>query len=229
MTEQPNKRLRVAVLASGSGTNFQALIDATEAGVLPVDLVGVFSDKPKSGAIERAKKHGLPHWSGRVKQFADKPAFEQALFDAVADSQPDLVFCLGYMRIISAKHTRAWFGKMLNLHPSLLPRYKGLHTHQRAIDDQASEHGCSIHLVSAELDDGPVLAQAKLTVAYPIEADDLGKQVQKLEHPLVLAVTKAWALGELNVCLADDEAVIQHQGMTLEHPLLFNKGHLVRE
>lgn len=229
MTVESPTRLRVAVLASGSGTNLQALIDAMEAGNLPIDLVGVFSDKPKSGAIERAKKHDVPHWSASVKQFVDKPAFEQALFDAVADSQPDLVFCLGYMRIISAKHTRTWFGKMLNLHPSLLPLYKGLHTHQRAIDDHAAEHGCSIHLVSAELDDGPVLAQAKLTVAYPIDAEALGKQVQALEHPLVLGVTNAWASGELNVCLADGEAVIQHQGATLEHPLLLNEGQLVVE
>ena len=164
MTRPP---LRVAVLASGRGSNFVALATAMQRG-LPIDLVGVFSDRPRAAVLVRAAEFGIPAQSFAPTQFADRAAYEAALFGAIDQVQPDLIVCAGYMRLLGTATVQARLGRMINIHPSLLPRHRGLHTHQRALDAGDCEHGASVHFVTPELDGGPVIAQARV----PIEAGD---------------------------------------------------------
>jgi len=150
----PDALPRVAVLASGAGSTLRALIEAQHGGQLPVQFVGLFSDKPAAPALEHALRAGIPVCALSPKGYANRAAHDAALFARVADAQPDLVVCAGYMRIIEAASTRRFAGRMINLHPSLLPKHRGLHTHRAALDAGDLSHGASVHLVTAELDDG---------------------------------------------------------------------------
>ena len=147
-------RLRLAVLCSGRGTNLQAILDAIASGDLSADVVGVFSDKPAADALKRVPE--ALRWAKPIRAFADRAAYEQALSDAVAATEPDLVVCAGYLRILSDGFIAAQRGQIINVHPSLLPKFPGLATHQRALDAGESEHGATVHQVIPELDAGPV-------------------------------------------------------------------------
>ncbi|WP_152248782.1 phosphoribosylglycinamide formyltransferase, partial [Xanthomonas maliensis] len=166
MAETPTRpdrpRLRLAVLASGRGSNLQAILDAIAAGTLAAEVVGVFSDRPQAPALEKVEP--ARRWSASPKGFADRDAFDAALGDAIAATYPDWVVCAGYMRILGEPLVRRFAGRMLNIHPSLLPKYRGLHTHARALDAGDTEHGASVHLVVPELDAGPVIAQAHVPI-----------------------------------------------------------------
>ncbi len=190
--------LRIAVLASGRGSNFQALIDARERGALPVEFVGLFSDKPAAPAIERAALAGIPTLALKPKDYPDREAFDTALFDRIDAVQPDLIVCAGYMRILSAAAVNRHPGRMINLHPSLLPKFPGLHTHERAIAAGEAEHGTSVHVVIPELDAGTVLAQARVAILPDDSAETLAQRVQRREHPLLVACVAAIAAGRLH-------------------------------
>lgn len=187
--------LRLAVLASGRGSNLQAILDAIAAGKLDAQVVGVFSDKPDAQALQRVAES--LRWSRTVKSCGSREGFDATLADAVERSTPDWIVCAGYMRILSPAFIARFPDRILNIHPSLLPRYKGLHTHQRAIDAGDAEHGASVHLVTAELDAGQVLAQARVPVLPGDDAETLAARVLAVEHPLYLHVLRLLAAGRL--------------------------------
>jgi phosphoribosylglycinamide formyltransferase-1 len=183
--------LRLAVLASGRGSNLRALIDAQRCGKLPVEIVGVFSDKPDCGAIALAQEYGIANIAIPPKGFRSREDFDAVLFNAVAAVQPDLIVCAGYMRIISETAVRRFDGRMINIHPSLLPKYPGLNTHTRALAAGDREHGASVHLVIPALDAGPVLAQVRVAVQADDTAETLARRVLAREHAL-LVQSVAW-------------------------------------
>lgn len=186
---------RLAILASGRGSNLQAILDAIAAGRLDARIAGVFSDKPDAQALQRVPEP--LRWSRTPKSCGGRDAFDAALADAVAACEPDWVVCVGYMRILGESFVQRFAGKILNIHPSLLPKHKGLHTHQRALDDGDAEHGASLHFVDTELDGGAVIAQARVPVLPTDDADTLAARVLAVEHPLLLEVLQLAASGRL--------------------------------
>jgi phosphoribosylglycinamide formyltransferase 1 len=215
--------LKLAVLASGAGTNLQAMIDAIATGALAARIVGVCSDKATAPALARARAAGIPAEALSPKDFASRAAFDAALFARVDAAAPDLIVCAGYMRIISAEAIQARANRMINLHPSLLPAFKGLHTHRQALAAGVREHGASVHVVTADLDDGPVLAQARVPVQPDDDEISLAARVRGVEHPLLLATVAALAEGRLRM----GPAGIFLNGESLHTPLqLADDGRL---
>ena len=191
--------LRVAVFASGRGSNLQALDQAAARGALPARIVGVFSDKADSGAIAYAEAHGIAHVSLDPKAFPSREAFDAALMQAAATVHPQLIVCAGFMRIISEAGIRAAPCPMINIHPSLLPHYPGLHTHARALAAGDTEHGASVHRVEPVLDGGRVLSQAKIAVLPDDTIETLSGRVLAIEHPLLIATVRAIAEGRIHL------------------------------
>ena len=188
MAKQSAKPLRVAVLVSGSGSNLQVLINATQAGALPIEIVGVISNREDAYAITRANDAAIP--VAVLSHVASGKRMGIKTFETHANAQlttwqPDVTVLAGFMRVLSASFIDNAPAPMINLHPALLPAYKGLDTHQRAIQAGERHHGCSIHVVTAELDAGAVLTQSLLEVNYKDTADSLQARVQKGEHQLL--------------------------------------------
>ena len=188
---------RIAVLASGRGSNFLALHAAAAAGRLPVELVGVFSDKAAAPVLEHARRLGVAAQALSPKDYPDRLQFDLALLNAVGAVQPDLIVCAGYMRILDGAALAPWTGRMINIHPSLLPKHRGLHTHRQALAEGVAEHGASVHVVTAELDGGPVIAQAVVPVLADDDEATLAARVLQREHPLLLACVGALAQGRV--------------------------------
>ena len=188
LTKIHNKPLRIAVLVSGSGSNLQVLIDAMQAGALPIEIVGVISNREDAYAITRANDAAIPvavlSHVASGKRMGIK-TFESHASAQLTTWQPDLIVLAGFMRVLSAGFIDNTPAPMINLHPALLPAYKGLDTHQRVIQAGERQHGCSIHVVTAELDAGAVLTQAWLEVHQKDTAGSLQTRVQKLEHQLL--------------------------------------------
>ncbi len=187
--------LRVAVLVSGRGSNLQSLIKARDAG-MPVDLVGVFSDRSDAAALRHASTAGIAAMCLQPAAFVDEARYQRALFATVAASRPRLIVCAGFMRIIRAELIAA-SAPMINIHPSLLPLHRGLHTHRRALEAGDALHGASVHRVTAELDGGPVLAQASMRIEEEDDAASLAARLLPLEHHLLVACVGAIASGEV--------------------------------
>lgn len=187
--------IRLAVLVSGRGSNLQALLDAIATGELDAQPVGVFSDRPQAPAL--AKVPAALRWSAAPRAFADRAAFDLALGDAVAAARPDWVVCAGYMRILGDGFVRRFAGRLLNIHPSLLPRYPGLHTHARALAAGDREHGASVHFVTPALDAGEVIAQAPIPVRPDDTPESLAQRLLPQEHRLLCEVLKLAAAGRL--------------------------------
>lgn len=182
------KKLKIAVLVSGNGSNLQVMIDAIQKNTLPIEMVGVISNVADAYAITRAKNAGiltvvLSHLPNGKKMGIK--TFEKHALTLLNEWQPDLVVLAGFMRVLSAQFTAAVPCVMINLHPSLLPNYKGLDTHKRVLQAGDRLHGCSVHMVTAELDAGQVLTQAITPVMQNDTAESLRLRVQKLEHQLV--------------------------------------------
>ncbi len=209
------RTLRLAVLASGAGTNLQALIDAIACGELAARIVGVFSDKPEAQALARARDAGIPAVSLSPKSCPSRTAFDAALFAQVDAAGPDLIVCAGYMRLIAAAEVEARPGRMINLHPSLLPAFKGLHTHQQALDAGARAHGASVHVVTADLDGGPVIAQARVPVLPGDTTETLAARVRAQEHPLLIETVRLFSEGRLRF----DDGRMHLNGEPLAMPL----------
>jgi phosphoribosylglycinamide formyltransferase 1 len=199
VTARDTRPLRIAVLASGRGSNLQAILDAIAAGTLAAEVVGVFSDKPGAPALQRARAAGVTAEALRARGFDSRDDFDAAFFARVDAVQPDIVVCAGYMRIIGAAAVEARPGRMINIHPSLLPLFKGLHTHQSALDAGMAEHGASVHFVTAELDGGPVIAQARVPVLPGDDADALAARVLAREHPLLLETLRWIGAGRIEL------------------------------
>ncbi|MER2492061.1 phosphoribosylglycinamide formyltransferase [Catenovulum sediminis] len=172
----------LVVLISGSGSNLQAIIDATKSGQIDGRICAVISNKADVYGIERAKKAGIKTHVLNHKAYASREAYDQDLAQVIETYQPDLVILAGFMRILTANFVQKFVGKMLNIHPSLLPKYQGLNTHQRALDAKDTEHGVSVHFVTEELDGGPVVCQACIKVLSNDTAETLAQRIHAEEH-----------------------------------------------
>lgn len=191
--------LRLAVLASGRGSNLRAILGAQDRGILPTTVVGVFSDKPASGAIATANGRGIATVAANPRDYASRQAFDEFLFSEIAAVQPDLIVCAGYMRLISDAAVRRFQGRMINIHPSLLPKYPGLDTHARALAAGDTEHGASVHGVIPALDAGPVIAQARVPVLPGDDVATLSQRVLAREHALLVSSIAAIAAGRIRL------------------------------
>lgn len=201
----------IVVLISGSGSNLQAILEACECDTSRAKVCAVFSNKADAYGLERAKQFSVPAHYIDPKAFTDREHFDRELMKAIDQYQPDIVVLAGYMRILSSEFVRHYLGKMVNIHPSLLPKYPGLHTHQRAIDAGDKEHGTSVHFVTEELDGGPVILQAKVPVFEEDDAEALAARVLTQEHSIYPLVIK-WLAEER---LAMREGIAYLDGNTL--------------
>lgn len=174
--------IRLVVLISGNGSNLQAIIDNIANQNLPAQIVAVISNKADAYGLERAKKAGIEQHVLSHKDFSDRQQYDLALKNLIDGYQPNLIILAGFMRILSNEFVEHYLHKMMNIHPSLLPKYKGLNTHQRAIDAGDKEHGCSVHFVTPKLDDGPVILQAKVKIEDNDTAETLAERVHEQEH-----------------------------------------------
>lgn len=180
---------RLVVLISGSGTNLQAILDAIRDGELDAEVALVLSNRPGVAGLARADAAGVPTCVINHRDYADREQFDQAMIEAIDPCQPDTVVLAGFMRILTPAFVRRYQGRLLNIHPSLLPRYPGLNTHQRALEAGDRDHGCSIHFVTDQLDGGPVIARAIVPIEPNDSVESLSNRVQIREHvlyPLVL-------------------------------------------
>ena len=190
---------RIAVLASGRGSNLQALIDAQRAGALPIEIVLVAGDKAGARALRRAEDAGIPTVALDPKSYPTRVAFDVDLFGRIAASAPDLLVLAGFMRILDPAALAPWQGRAINIHPSLLPKYPGLHTHRRAIEAGDAVHGATVHFVTAELDGGPGIAQASIDVRHGETPEALAKRVLEREHRLLVASVGLIASGRITL------------------------------
>lgn len=203
---------RIVVLVSGEGSNLQALIDACQQGRINATLCAVFSNKAAAYGLERARLADIPAHALDVKAYQDRAAFDVALADAIEAYQPDLVVLAGYMRILTAEFVQRFAGRMINIHPSLLPKYPGLHTHRQAIENQDTEHGTSVHFVTEELDGGPVILQAKVPVFADDTEEDLIARVQTQEHSIYPLVVSWFVDGRLS--LQNSQALLDNNPLS---------------
>ena len=187
----------VVVLASGRGSNFAALLDAQRRAVVPIRIRALLSDKPAAPALARARAAGIDATALSVADFPDRAAFDRALFARVADYAPDLIVLAGYMRVIDKAVVDAWRGRMINIHPSLLPKYPGLRAHARALESGDSMHGASVHFVTGELDGGPVFAQVEMPILPDDTPEALARRLLPLEHRLLTASVDLIARGHI--------------------------------
>lgn len=187
---------RVAILISGGGSNMMSLVDSMN-GDHPARPSLVLSNDPQAGGLAKAQARGIPVAAVDHRPFGgDRAAFEEKLLEPLLAAQPDIVCLAGFMRVLTGDFVSRFQGRMLNIHPSLLPKYKGLNTHARAIAAGDQEHGCSVHEVTAALDDGPILGQARLKIKPDETAQTLAARVLVWEHRLYPAVLR---------CFADDD------------------------
>lgn len=184
---------RVAVMVSGGGSNLQALIDECAKPDSPARIVLVLSNNADAFGLQRAAKAGIATAVVDHRDFPDRPSFEQAIMAELEARHVEIVCLAGFMRVLTPGFVGNWHDRMLNIHPSLLPNYKGLHTHERALQDGRTEHGCSVHLVRPALDDGPLLIQAKVPVLPEDDADSLAARVLVQEHRVYPAALRLLA------------------------------------
>lgn len=189
--------LSAAVLISGSGSNLQAIIDQVQAGRLDLDLAVVLSNQPDAYGLERAKKAGIATECIRHQDFAERALYDAALVECLDRYRPDLVILAGFMRILSGTFINHFSGRVLNIHPSLLPRFPGLDTHQRAIDAGDKWHGCTVHFVTEDLDGGPAIIQGRVPVMADDSAEELAARVLEVEHQIYPEAARMFAAGRL--------------------------------
>lgn len=210
-----NTTMRVVVLASGRGSNLQALIAAERSGQLPIRIVGVFSDKPEAKALELAVGSGIPAIACNPREFANRIEYDRSLFAQIETLEPDLIVLAGFMRILDPLAFAPWLGRIINIHPSLLPSHPGLHTHRRALEAGDTTHGASVHFVTAELDGGPLVSQVTMDVHADDTAQNLADRLLPLEHRLLVASVGMIASGRLTW----SSGVACMDGGPLESPL----------
>ena len=187
---------RAAILISGRGSNMVSLIEAARAGSFPAEIVLVLSNRPDAAGLTRARKAGIEARAIDHRPFKGDRAAHEAEIDAALRAAGVEIVCLaGYMRLLTPFLVDAWRGRMLNIHPSLLPSFPGLHTHQRAIDAGVKLHGCTVHLVTEQMDEGPILAQAAVPVLEGDDEDGLAARVLACEHLIYPAALAAFASG----------------------------------
>ena len=209
----------VVVLLSGTGSNLQALIDSNDVKDSPARIRAVISNRADAFGLQRAKDAGIDTRVLDHKAFEGREAFDAALIEIIDTFNPHLVVLAGFMRILSADFVRHYQGRLLNIHPSLLPKYKGLHTHQRALEAQDREHGCSVHFVTEELDGGPLVVQAVIPVESEDTPSSLAQRVHAQEHRIYPLAVRWFAEGRLS---------LDEQGALLDGQLLPASGHQIQ-
>ena len=209
----------VVVLISGSGSNLQALIDSIAHDGNPARIVAVISNRADAYGLQRAQDAGIAPQILDHKQFDGREAFDAALVEAIDAFDPQLVVLAGFMRILTPGFVRHYAGRLLNIHPSLLPKYKGLHTHQRALEAGDREHGCSVHFVTEELDGGPLVVQAVIPVQSDDSPESLAQRVHTQEH-LIYPLAVTW--------FAEGRLHLEAQGATLDGQALPSTGQIIR-
>jgi phosphoribosylglycinamide formyltransferase-1 len=212
----PTPLPRVVVLVSGRGSNLKAIAARADAGELPIRIEAVISDRADAGALEWARDRGIPAAVLSPRDFADREAYGRALGDLVERYAPQLVVLAGFMRILSDEFVLRFSGRMLNIHPSLLPRYPGLHTHRRALAAGDAEHGASVHFVTPELDGGPVVLQARVPVLPGDDEDTLAARVLREEHVIYPRCVGWFAAGRL----ALRDGAVWLDGKPLDAPVM---------
>ena len=194
---EPSADLSAAVLVSGGGSNLQAFIDASASGELPLNLCVVLSNKPTAGGLDRAREAGISAECIAHQDFPERSLFDAALVETLDKYQPDLIILAGFMRILTTTFVDHFAGRIMNIHPSLLPKYPGLDTHQRAIDAGDQWHGCTVHFVTAELDSGAAIIQGRVPVLPEDTADELAARVLQVEHRIYPQAAAMFAAGRL--------------------------------
>jgi len=210
------KKLTIVVLISGSGSNLQVLIDQMLAGTLPIEIAAVISNRGDAAGLKRAETAGIKTLVVDNKAYPDRQSYDVELQKNIDSFNPQLVVLAGFMRILTEDFVNHYTNRMLNIHPSLLPNYRGLNTHQRAIDDGAEIHGVSVHFVTPELDGGPVIAQSQVDVASDDTTQSLAAKVQAKEHILYPRVIK-W-IAEQRLKITNGELFFDNQ--KLNAPIL---------
>lgn len=198
--------LNVAVLVSGRGSNLQALIDACADKDFPARIVAVISNNPGAYGLERAKAAGIPTAVVNHREYEDKESFETALDEELKKHDTKFICLAGFMRILDARFVNRWKDRILNIHPSLLPSFKGLHTQERALEAGVRFTGCTVHIVRPEMDDGPIILQAAVAVDPEDTAENLSERVLKLEHIIYPEALKLMAMGRVSI--SGDKAII---------------------
>jgi phosphoribosylglycinamide formyltransferase-1 len=211
---------RTAILISGSGTNLQAFIDTVAAGNLDLDLCVVFSNKPDAFGLERASKAGIPTACIKHGDYPNRESFDRAVIEELDQFKPDLLILAGFMRILSPAFVEHYEGKILNIHPALLPKFPGLNTHQRALDADEEWHGSTVHFVTEELDGGPRILQGRLRINPNESADELQARAQAIEHKIYPEA--AGLVGSGHVVFRDGEAWTD--GKVTQEPLVRDYG-----
>jgi len=206
----------IVVLVSGRGSNLQALLDAKARGELPVEFRAVISNQPDAPALERAAAAGVPTHAVDHRDYPDRDSFDRALMSIIDEQAPDLVVLAGFMRIFTDGFIARYGDRMLNIHPSLLPEFRGLHTHQRAIDAGVAWHGATVHFVTPELDGGPAVLQARVPVHADDDAERLAERVLAREHRIYPLAVRWFAEGRLRF----DGKTVWLDGQLLEQPVI---------
>ena len=194
-----SQRVRTAVLISGRGSNMQALVEAAKEPDFPAEIALVLSNKTDAAGIGFAKSHGIATAVVDHKIYAGREEFERSMQMMLELHRIEIVCLAGFMRIFTPWFVGQWEGRMLNIHPALLPSYRGLHTHERALADGVKIHGCTVHLVVPAMDEGPIIAQAALAVRDDDTADTLGARVLQLEHTIYAQALAQLARGTMQV------------------------------
>ena len=201
-----SKRKRVVVMISGRGSNLASLLSASMASAYPCRIVGVVSDRPEAGGLQLAADYDIQTHVADRADHETRESHEQAILSALEEMRPDIVCLAGFMRLLSGNFVRQWLGSMINIHPSLLPSFPGLDTHERALTHQVRLHGCSVHFVTEGMDEGPLIAQAAVPVLPDDTAESLAARVLKAEHRLYPAALRLVA--EERVRVTDSGTVL---------------------
>lgn len=204
--------LPIVVLISGSGTNLQAIIDAIQDKKLNAEIKAVISNRPEVKGLQRAEAAGITTEILDHRNFDSRESFDQALQQLIDSYQPELVILAGFMRILSENFVNHYIGRMLNIHPSLLPDFRGLNTHQRVLDAKRSEHGVSVHFVTNELDSGPLVIQAVIPVYDDDTAESLAARIHTQEHIIYPMAIDWFAQGRLT--WKNNQAVLDNQSIS---------------
>ena len=218
---KPLKRIKVGVLVSGRGSNLQALLDACADPDFPAEIALVISNIPDVYALERATRAGVPTQVIRHKDFASREAFDTALDEALRSAGIELVCLAGFMRLLTPGFTESWRDHLINIHPSLLPSFRGLHTHERALEAGVRVHGCTVHVVRPELDEGPIIVQGAVPVLPDDTADSLAARVLEVEHRIYPLALRLLAEGR---AVVDGSVVRLVDVETREKPLINPRG-----
>ncbi len=209
-SEQP---CRLVVLISGNGTNLQAIIDSCEKKKSPAKIVGVICNEPTANGLIRAKNANIPTSVIDHRNFQKRSSFDDQLKDLIDGYDPNLVALAGFMRILGPRLTKYFLGKIINIHPSLLPCYPGLNTHARALADGVSEHGATVHFVTPELDSGPIILQCRIQVHATDTPDTLAQRVHQCEYKIYPRAITWFATGRLQ--LKQDQAHLDDEPISL--------------